>query len=392
MKLSYWEPDLRTLHNWIENGEIDLQPNFQRGDVWPIAKKRKLVDTILREWSIPPVHVVVAETGALEVLDGQQRLTAIRDFIDGDFTVDGKIEPHDPRIVSVAGLHYSELPQQTRRIFDQYTLRVLRITEYRPEEPGELFYRLNQQIVLTPGEQRNALFGPARVQLKELVSAFESFSNSRETIGFSNARMAYDDVFAKLVFFLEQRSIIEKATEARISDRFKVQRPFPASVIDWSQSTILQFSEARMKSGRVKLNKATLLSWLLFYARFGEREPKSDFMAFIEELKTRQTSQPQLSAMNPQLRLDSVPPFVAGCISVFVNRSSLRVSDVSSVLYRDFALWALYLQSGFAGQIPESVRVEDVARVSEMAAARPNQELESILDEHLNISLWSKLR
>jgi hypothetical protein len=392
MKLSYWEPDLRTLHNWIENGEIDLQPNFQRGDVWPIAKKRKLVDTILREWSIPPVHVVVAETGALEVLDGQQRLTAIRDFIDGDFTVDGKIEPHDPRIESVAGLRYSELPQQTRRIFDQYTLRVLRITEYRPEEPGELFYRLNQQIILTPGEQRNALFGPARVQLKELVSAFESFSNSRETIGFSNARMAYDDVFAKLVFFLEQRSIIEKATEARISDRFKIQRPFPESVIDWSQTTILQFSDARMKSGRVKLNKATLLSWLLFYARFGEREAKPDFMAFIEKLKTRQTSEPQLSAVNPQLRLDSVPPFVAGCISVFVNRSSLRVSDVSSVLYRDFALWALYLHSGFAGQIPKSVRVEDVAAVSEMAAARPNHELETILDEHLNISLWSQLR
>jgi hypothetical protein len=392
MKLSYWEPDLRTLHNWIENGEIDLQPNFQRGDVWPIAKKRKLVDTILREWSIPPVHVVVSETGALEVLDGQQRLTAIRDFIDGDFAVDGKIEPHDPRIESVSGLRYSELPQQTRRIFDQYTLRVLRITEYRPEEPGELFYRLNQQIILTPGEQRNALFGPARVQLKELVSTFEGFSNSRESIGFSNARMAYDDVFAKLVFFLEQRSIIEKATEARISDRFKVQTPFPATVIDWSRATISHFSEARTKSGRVKLNKATLLSWLLFYARFGAKQPQPDFMAFIEKLKTRQTSQPQWSTTNPQLRLDSQPPFVGDCISLFVNRSSLRVSDVSSVLYRDFVLWALYLQTGFARQIPKSVRVEDVTAIRELSASHPDQGLEGILDQHLNSFLWSQLQ
>lgn len=391
MKLSHWEPDLRTLHNWIENGEIDLQPNFQRGDVWPIAKKRKLVDTILREWSIPPVHVVVTETGALEVLDGQQRLTAIRDFIDDDFTVDGKIEPFDPRIESVSGLRYSELPQQLRRIFDQYTIRVLRITEYRPEEPGELFYRLNQQITLTPGEQRNALFGPARVQLKELVSFFESFSNSRESLGFSNARMAYDDVFAKLVFFLEQRSIIEKATEAKISDRFKIQRAFPSPVIEWAQSAILEFSEARMKSGGVKLNKATLLSWLLFYARIKERDVALDFMGWVEKLKTRQTSQPQLSTINPQLRLDSVPPFVAACVSVFVNRSSLRVSDVSSVLYRDFALWALYLHSGFAGRIPESVRVEDIAAISQMAAAAPEQQLENILDKHLNISRWAQL-
>jgi len=100
MKLSHWEPDLRTLFNWIENKEIDLQPNFQRGDVWPSNKKRKLIDTILREWSIPPIHVVVTKSGTLEVLDGQQRLTAIRDFMLDGFPVDGSIEPIDSRTLS----------------------------------------------------------------------------------------------------------------------------------------------------------------------------------------------------------------------------------------------------------------------------------------------------
>src|SRR5438552_18607713 len=84
MKLSHWEPDLRTITSWIENGEIDLQPNFQRGDIWPLPKKRKLIDTVLRGWSIPPIHVVVTPSGTLEVLDGQQRLTSIRDFVRGD--------------------------------------------------------------------------------------------------------------------------------------------------------------------------------------------------------------------------------------------------------------------------------------------------------------------
>jgi hypothetical protein len=147
MKLSHWEPDLRTLYNWIENGEIDLQPNFQRGDVWPISKKRKLIDTILREWSIPPIHMVVASSGTFEVLDGQQRLTAIRDFMRNEITVDGSIEPVDPKIKSISGFTYEQLPPLFRRAFDQYTLRVFRITDYKPEEPGELFYRLNQQPV-----------------------------------------------------------------------------------------------------------------------------------------------------------------------------------------------------------------------------------------------------
>jgi hypothetical protein len=35
---------------------------------------------------------------------------------------------------------------------------------------------------LTAGEQRNALFGPAREQLKNLVKLFESEGNSHNTI------------------------------------------------------------------------------------------------------------------------------------------------------------------------------------------------------------------
>ena len=144
----------------------------------------------------------MTESGTLEVLDGQQRLTAIRDFIQNDFSIDGKIEPVDPKIEALSGFRYDQLPLTTRRAFDQYTLRVFRITDYEPEEPGELFYRLNQQITLTAGEQRNAIFGPAREQLKKFVSRFEHLENKRETIGFSNSRLAYDDVFAKVLFLL----------------------------------------------------------------------------------------------------------------------------------------------------------------------------------------------
>ncbi|KQW20751.1 hypothetical protein ASC80_11125 [Afipia sp. Root123D2] len=138
MKLNHWEPDLRTISTWIQDGEIDLQPNFQRGDVWPLPKKRKLIDTVLRGWSIPPIHVVVTPSGTLEVLDGQQRLTAIRDFMRDDFPVDGSVEPFDHSIEELHGTRYSNLPLTMRRAFDQYTLRVFRITDSRTMGMGEL--------------------------------------------------------------------------------------------------------------------------------------------------------------------------------------------------------------------------------------------------------------
>jgi uncharacterized protein with ParB-like and HNH nuclease domain len=77
MKMTPSDPDIQTIYSRICSGDLDLQPNFQRGEVWPTQKKRKLIDSILRDWHVPPVHVVVSERGRQEVLDGQQRLAAI---------------------------------------------------------------------------------------------------------------------------------------------------------------------------------------------------------------------------------------------------------------------------------------------------------------------------
>jgi hypothetical protein len=40
MKLSPWELDLRTIVDRIDGDDIDLQPDFQRQEVWSTAKGR----------------------------------------------------------------------------------------------------------------------------------------------------------------------------------------------------------------------------------------------------------------------------------------------------------------------------------------------------------------
>lgn len=93
MKLAAWDPDLKTVVDRIKDGDIDLQPDFQRQEIWPIKKKKRLIDTVLRQWSIPPVFLVVTEDECLKVLDGQQRLAAIRDFVENKISIDGNITP-----------------------------------------------------------------------------------------------------------------------------------------------------------------------------------------------------------------------------------------------------------------------------------------------------------
>lgn len=337
MKLSPWEPDLRSLVDRIEAGDIDLQPDFQRQEVWATSKKKRLIDTVIREWSIPPIHMVVRADGLLEVLDGQQRLASIRDFFNNVFAISGDVTPLDARVRSLDGKFYKTLDISDRRRFDQYTLRCFRITDYQPEEPSELFYRLNQPTMLTAGEQRNALFGPAREQLKHLVALFISLGGEKETLGFSNARLAYDDILARLLFFVESGSIGEKSTETRISERFRSVSEFSTNVFMRCEASIEIFARHLREADRGRQNKASVLSWLIFYSRFVHQQVIGNP---VQEFNDVQSGRAGTSW--------HLEPAVA----LFQDRASLRVTDVSSVIYRDFALCYLYKFYGADREIP----------------------------------------
>jgi hypothetical protein len=372
MKLSSWDPDIRSLVNRIDANDIDLQPDFQRQEVWPVAKKKRLIDTILREWSIPPVHFVATADNRLEVLDGQQRLAAIRDFLHDRFSIDANISPFDTSLKRLHGQFYSELDPATKRKIDNYPLRGFRITEYQPEEPNELFYRLNQPTSLTAGEQRNALFGPAREQLKKLVDDFQVQENNKETIGFSNARMAYDDIMAKFLFFLEKQDFSIRASEALISERFKTKEEFSPTVLGQAHASLSYFSASRHAAGPGRFNKASVLSWLLFYSRFSGAPPNSRFLSEFTSEKLQKSH-----------RL-----YIGEIFSLFENRSSLRVADVASVVYRDFCLWYAY-HLVYPGEVlPKIIPTDQIDAVQGAHTSRDDATLEYVLSEMLDVNRW----
>ena len=112
---------------------------FKEGRFRTDKKKKKLIDTILRGWQIPPIHVVENNKYVDEVLDGQQRLATIRDFMDDIFTIDGNIKPLDNEIIGLNKKKFSQLDDAIKRKIRKYSIRVVRITEHKPEEAAELF-------------------------------------------------------------------------------------------------------------------------------------------------------------------------------------------------------------------------------------------------------------
>ena len=345
MKCESTDLEIETIVNRIKNEDMDLQPDFQRGEIWTLQKKQKLIDSILRGWKIPPIHVIHNNQSIDEVLDGQQRLAAIRDFYDNIICIDGKILPENSELIQLDGMHYRDLPKKWQRQFRQYSIVIIRLTEYQPEEPAELFYRLNQPTALTSAEQRNAYIGVTRDQVKELSNKFVALGASKETIGFSNSRLAYDEIISKFCFSVETGTLKKKITSNDISIQYRQAIPFSDECIRIVAKTLEKFMECIIgwDDFKYSFNKATIFSWFVFIRRnlsLSDTELKNvigyfEFCRAFIKGKYKKVDQRYIEVFSFLQKRNS---FFEIMLNTFNQRSSMGSTDALSIIYRDIII------------------------------------------------------
>ena len=142
---------------WYREGSLRLRPDFQRRENWPQRAKIYFVDTILRGYPVPLIYLRArldpkTESPIREVVDGQQRLTAIIQFSDGKFRLDESVAGYQ-------GLRYDELELQDQNAFLSYIMGVEELVSASDEYVLEVFHRLNTNGVrLNAQELRHGTF------------------------------------------------------------------------------------------------------------------------------------------------------------------------------------------------------------------------------------------
>lgn len=128
--------------------QLDVNPPYQRGLVWGITRKRNLIKSLLM--GIPVPSIVIndrsvrfegwdAETDPFYVVvDGKQRITAIRDFVDGKFTVPGHWFDVDADEV-----RFTELDKSAQRGFRHRPVAVSEAKLATLDEEREMFDLIN---------------------------------------------------------------------------------------------------------------------------------------------------------------------------------------------------------------------------------------------------------
>jgi hypothetical protein len=159
---------IASFHEQNQARKYNFAPPYQRQSVWTDEKQSYFIDSILRNFPIPPIFLhrkIDADTGTttFDVIDGKQRLTAIARFINNEIPSANEYGPaEDPNALDGAffkDLSTNEALAEFRTAFWKYDLPVEYID---PTDRGlieDVFDRLNRNgEPLTGQELRNAQY------------------------------------------------------------------------------------------------------------------------------------------------------------------------------------------------------------------------------------------
>lgn len=149
---------------WDRQGQLELNPIFQRRPVWSEKAKSFLMDTIVRGKPIPKFFIrqkinVTTRSSAREVVDGQQRLRTILSYIKDGFVISRS------QNAEFGGKRFSQLPEDAQAQILAYEIAVDLLINLPDAEVLDIFSRLNSYaVILNEQEKLNAqYFGPFKI-------------------------------------------------------------------------------------------------------------------------------------------------------------------------------------------------------------------------------------
>jgi hypothetical protein len=165
------------LKNTLDAGQLTLKPPYQRNPVWSTPQKAALIDTLLRGYPVPEIYLqeTVDAKGSEHhyVVDGQQRIRACLEFVQGDFHLDPEASPEYGEVA------FEDLDPAAQQQIYAYKFIVRVMPNVPEEEIRFIFKRLNQNVVaLNRQELRHSTYWGAFIQSMENLASDEFWTES----------------------------------------------------------------------------------------------------------------------------------------------------------------------------------------------------------------------
>lgn len=213
----------------VRRGGLDLQPEYQRNFVWSNEFKDKLLLSLAKRYPIGNITIrkmdVANSKGARqEVVDGQQRLRTIYDFINNEYeinyetskeiieeTKDLFLEDNSKEVVKVLKkyeqckkfkLNYLNIPELLKRNIDAFPLSVTSISDATDEQVTEYFRFVQNQERLRAGEIIKSF---PESNLEKYLSMINDKERLLCVLNFPDSRLEFDKIFYSIIGLLDKK-------------------------------------------------------------------------------------------------------------------------------------------------------------------------------------------
>lgn len=194
------------LIRFIDEGDIEISPNFQRHFVWDNTRQSRLIESIFLGLPLPSIYLSQYKDGHLAIVDGLQRLSTIKRFNDNKLRL-SNLE----YLTECNGHTYKEL--EGEKILSPLRLRKFKFTQimgfvidYRSPSAlkFDLFRRLNTGgKPLNRQEIRNCLSrNRLQTTLQKMTSCEEFLLATDYSV--DNTRMTDQELALRFIYFFDQ--------------------------------------------------------------------------------------------------------------------------------------------------------------------------------------------
>ncbi|SEG16499.1 Protein of unknown function DUF262 [Butyrivibrio sp. Su6] len=190
--------------------KYNFDPAYQRrGDVWNEDKQGFLIDTILKNYPMPPIFLhqkidEVTGTTKYDVIDGKQRLTAIIKFIEGDLELPQDFDEGAYGDSRLNGLKIDDLEGKLldyKKQLWRYSISVEYIDTDKNDVVDAIFDRLNRNgEQLEEQELRKAKYHDTLIM--SLVERVTDMINWDDIGKMKVSRMQDQEYASELLFYL----------------------------------------------------------------------------------------------------------------------------------------------------------------------------------------------
>jgi hypothetical protein len=325
----------------VARGDLVTNHQYQRAPgLWPPAARSYFIDTIVEGFIFPPVYFHEylersTKKTKTEIVDGQQRITTIIAFLNGDFALGRNSKSHQ-------GMRFEDFDEETQNRFLSYTMSVDTIREADRNQILQMFRRMNAYTLpLSDAEKRHSeFFGEFKDFVTRVLDKNSILTEWEVLTARQIVRMGDAEFIADLTMAFEQGVVNTSKTNLqamyrKYDDAFESAPQFEAKIAE-----VLSFIAESLSSlrGSYMIRPAAFfaLCCALYHNKYGLPHFKPEGAAPVGRFHTRPIDEVTRTLLNMaaahETKDSAAYPIYVKAMSEGSNRATQRSDRISQIL------------------------------------------------------------